>query len=81
MNQFYPIEVSNLMIFNIFNLREKSLSLEAKSVKFMLQHNKAFDDNLTISSESVSISCKPYIPILLIVCDNIYMKSVIKCAK
>ena len=54
----------------------KKENVNAKLIETALKYNKEFKVN-----KSIYIYSKPYIPILLTVCNNISIKNVIKCVK
>ena len=54
----------------------KKENVNAKLMEAALKYNKEFKVN-----KSIYIYSKPYIPILLTVCNNISIKNVIKCVK
>ena len=54
----------------------KKENVNAKLIEAALKYNKEFKVN-----KSIYIYSKPYIPILLTVCNNISIKNVIKCVK
>ena len=53
-------------------------SISIKEINMLISKEKS---NIYYYSEWVGIRSKPYIPILLTVCNNISMKNVVKCVK